>query len=210
VVGQFTLGTGYGSDGVLVVSDQTFAKVFRGWPPGQTRPGLIKLRPGADPDAAARELRRLYPDHEDPVRTHRVMEEQDKNYWLTKTSVGTIFALGVVVALVVGVVFVYQVMSGDIANRFREYATLKAMGYPPGYLSKVVLQQALVYALGGYVPALLISLALYELGRGQANLPIGMTWGRAAAVLGLSLAMCVLSGLLALKKVKAADPADLF
>jgi putative ABC transport system permease protein len=39
---------------------------------------------------------------------------------------------------------------------------------------------------------------------------LSMTWTRAIGVLLLSMAMCSVSGLLALRKVKSADPADLF
>ena len=37
--------------------------------------------------------------------------------------------------MIVGVGVVYQVLASDIDNRLPEYATLKAMGYGPRYLS---------------------------------------------------------------------------
>jgi putative ABC transport system permease protein len=74
----------------------------------------------------------------------------------------------------------------------------------------VVLRQALYLSVLGYVPGLLVALGLYAVGRGQASLPMSMTWGRAIGVLLLSVAMCSLSGLLALQKVKTADPAEMF
>lgn len=210
VVGEFTIGTGYGSDGALMMSERTFSSLFGGMPLDRINVGLIKLTPGADPTAAATTLRAALPDDEVRVLTRTEMLEREKDFWLNKTSVGKIFFIGVVVALIVGVVFVYQVLSSDVANRYPEYATLKAMGYEGGYLARLVLEQAVVYALLGYIPGLLCSLWLYELGAALANLPIGMTWGRAGAVLLLSLAMCVFSALLAVRKVRSADPADLF
>ncbi len=127
-----------------------------------------------------------------------------------RTSVGVIFQMGVFVACIVGVIFVYQVIATDITDHFAQYATLRAIGYSPGYLSGVVLRQALALAVLGYVPGLLVALALYALGREEANLLMSMTWQRAVGVLLLSIAMCSFSGLLALRKVKAADPAELF
>ena len=59
-----------------------------------------------------------------------------------------------VVALVVGSVVVYMVLSNDVANHLREYATLKAMGYTDGFLRGVVMQQAVVMALLGYIVSL--------------------------------------------------------
>ena len=210
VVGEFTIGTGYGSDGMLLMSEATFSSLFGGMPLDRINAGLIKLKPNADANAAAEMLRASLPDDEVRVLTRTEMLEREKDFWLNKTSVGKIFFIGVVVALIVGVVFVYQVLSSDVANRFPEYATLKAMGYERRYLGRLVLEQAVIYAFLGYVPGLLCSLWLYELGAALANLPIAMTWGRAGAVLLLSLAMCVISALLAVRKVESADPADLF
>jgi putative ABC transport system permease protein len=129
---------------------------------------------------------------------------------MQRTSVGIIFQMGVFVALIVGVLFVYQVIATDISDHFAEYATLKAIGYSSRYLSGVVLRQALVLAVLGYIPALFAALGLYSLGREQAQIPLSMTWLRAASVLLLAFAMCAMSGLLALRKVRTADPAELF
>ncbi|MBU4399689.1 MAG: FtsX-like permease family protein, partial [Planctomycetes bacterium] len=121
-----------------------------------------------------------------------------------------IFQLGVVVALVVGTAIVYQVLSSDVANHLPEYATLKAIGYGGGYLAGVVLQQAAMLAVLGFLPGLAISAVLYWLTRAMARVPIEMTVGRVFFVFGLSVLMCTISGLGALRKVRSADPADLF
>ena len=77
-------------------------------------------------------------------------------------------------------------------------------------LAAVVLLQANFLALFGFVPGLLASLGLYEVTRYFAGIPIGMNLVRAVAVLGLSVLMCSLSGLLCVRVVTKADPADLF
>ena len=60
-----------------------------------------------------------------------------------------------IVALIVGVAIVYQVLSSDIDTRLKEYATLKAMGYTRRYLSVTVLKQALLLAVGGFIPGVM-------------------------------------------------------
>jgi putative ABC transport system permease protein len=210
IVGTITVGTGYGSDGMLLASARTFSRIFGGYPLSRVSLGLIKLRAGVDPEHAVESLRASLPSDEIRILTRSSMLEHETDFWLNKTSVGKIFFVGVLVALVVGVVFVYQVLASDITTRYPEYATLKAMGYTDGYLSFLVLQQAAVYALLGYIPGFLCSLFLYDLASAWANLPIWMTWQRALAVLLLSLGMCILSALIALRRVRAADPADLF
>jgi len=210
IVGTFTIGTGYGADGMLLVSDSTFRHLFGNMPLSTINLGLVKLEPGTDANEVVSAVRSGLRGDEVRVLTRKDMLERETHFWLYKTSVGMIFLIGVAVALVVGTVFVYQVLSSDITTRFPEYATLKAMGYDNRYLSRLVLEQALAYALLGYVPGLGCSLLLYGLGSSWANLPIDMTWARASTVLLLAVGMCTFSGLLALQKVKSADPADLF
>ncbi|HWG45751.1 MAG TPA: ABC transporter permease DevC [Gemmataceae bacterium] len=216
VVGQFTIGTGYGTDGMILTSDRTYARLTSPQALDQPALGLIKLKPEARNRAAsvkkdlARTLYTTHPRDEVHIFTRDEIEQRDRDYWMHRTSVGVIFQMGVFVACIVGVIFVYQVIATDITDHFAQYATLKAIGYSPWYLSGVVLRQALALSILGYVPALLVALVLYELGREKANLLLSMTWERAVGVLVLSIAMCSLSGLLALRKVKAADPAELF
>jgi putative ABC transport system permease protein len=214
VVGEVTVGAGYGADGLVFTSSRTFAHVFGSAAPQRVNLGLVRLHPDQRDNPAAVKAalaRDLYPPH-DAVRvlTRSELLEQERDYWVRRNAVGVIFLLGVVVACVVGVLFVYQVIAADVASQVKEYATLKAMGYPQRYLSGVVLRQALAVAVLGYVPGLAAALGLYALARAGAQVPVAMSLGRAAGVFVLAVAMCGLSGLLALHKVRAADPADLF
>jgi len=209
IVGQVTIGTGFGANGLLLMSERTFADIFKGLSLDSTSLGLVKLKDGADPEQTVADLRAALPD-DVHVYTRAAIMEREREFWDKQTSVGTIFNFGVLVALIVGVVFSYQVMSSDIANRMAEYATLKAIGNSNRYVSLIVVQQSVLLSVLGYVPALLISLGLYALTASQAHIPMDMTWPRVVAVFALSVTMCSLSGLLALRKVWAADPADLY
>jgi putative ABC transport system permease protein len=205
----FTLGTGFSADGAVLASDVTFSRLMPGRDLDDVSLGLVTLKPGSDPNAVAARLRALLPP-DVVVWTRADIYHQEQMHWVTRTSVGIIFGLGVVVAVIVGVGVVYQVLASDIDNRLPEYATLKAMGYGPRYLSGVVLEQALTLALAGFLPGLLVSDALYALTAREAHVPMQMTLDIAGGVLLASMLMCVVSGLLSLRKVLAADPADLF
>ena len=89
-------------------------------------------------------------------------------------------------------------------------ATLKAMGYTDGYLFNVVLKEAAILAVLGFLPGFLLCLGLYRVAGDATSLPIEMTWERGVAVLVMTVAMCCLSGAMALRKVHSADPADVF
>lgn len=231
VVGEFFINPGYGADGMVLMSDDTYGRLTATRTLDRPALGLIKLKPGSSksPAEVAKELRRTILQARPPnerrslshgehagardeveVFTRQEIRAQERDYWLYRTNVGIIFFVGVVVALFVGVIFVYQVIATDISDHVAEYATLRAIGYGPGYLSRVVLKQALVLAVLGYLPALGVAFVLYAWGRNAANLLLSMTLGRAAFVLVLSVAMCSVSGLMALRKVKKADPAEMF
>jgi putative ABC transport system permease protein len=207
LAGNFEIGTGFGYNGLLLASEATLSRVA-GAEPHRVTFGLVKLRPGADPHEVKNRLNELLPDAR--AYTREEINAKETTYWVQQTAVGRFFTLGVAVALVVGVIFVYQMMAADIRNHLAEYATIKAIGYRNGYLFRVILWQAGLLALVGFVPGLLASLGIYELTRQAARIPIGMTTNRAVFVLLLTMGMCLFSGLLALRKLRAADPADLF
>ena len=72
------------------------------------------------------------------------------------------------------------------------------------------MQQAGILAVLGFVPGALAATWLYKVAAGATRLPLGMTGGRAAAVFALIVAVCMLSGWLALRKVRRLDPAEVF
>jgi putative ABC transport system permease protein len=144
------------------------------------------------------------------VYTREEINASESRYWLRLTSVGQLLVVAVLLAVFVGIIFVYQMMAADIRNMMPEYATVKALGYRPPYLTAVVIWQAALLAGLGYVPGFFASLGLYAMAREYGGIPTGMTLVVAVAVLVLTMAMCLASGLLAVRKVHTAQPADLF
>jgi len=207
LAGNFEIGTGFGYNGVLLTSEAAIDRVG-GLVPNQVTFGLVKLRSGADPREVKNRLNEVLPDAR--AYTRDDINTKEAEYWIQETAVGRFFTLGVVVALVVGVIFVYQMMAADIHNHLSEYATIKAIGYQNGYLFRVILWQAGLLALIGFFPGLFASLGVYEWTRDSARIPIVMTANRAVFVFLLTVLMCLCSGLLAIRKLRSADPADLF
>ncbi len=136
--------------------------------------------------------------------------EREKYRWLWQTPFGLIFQMGVVLSLMVGAAIVYMVLATDVANRLSEYATLLAMGYSRFYLSSIVMTQAVVLCLCGFVCAWGIAEVLYYLTYQFSGIPLKMNPTRVCFVGLLGLFMCCVSGLLALRKLWQAEPASLF
>ena len=170
--------------------------------------------PGAASRRRRRGLGRRGVGRADARRRRSVDPEEviarERHIWLWEMSIGLVFVMGVGVALVVGTAIVYQILSSDVTSHLSEYATLKAMGYRNGFLGRVVIEQAVILSVCGFVPALLVALGLYEITRLATNIPIDITPLRVVLVGVLSVGMCIVSGLIALRKLRAAEPADLF
>lgn len=209
VVGLFSLGTSFGIDGNLVTSDQNFLRLFPGRKEGLLEIGVLHLRPGADAAQVQQELaRRLPADVE--VLTKEQWVEREQRYWASATPIGFVFTFGTIMGFVVGMVIVYQILFSDVSDHLAEYATLKAIGYTDSYLYRVVLSQALWLSFLGFLPGALISNYLYGLTTRATKLPMYLGWELAGGVLLLTMLMCMASGLAAVRKVRSADPADIF
>jgi putative ABC transport system permease protein len=207
--GLFRLGSSFGIDGNLVTSDLNFLRLFPDRPPGFVDIGLIALRAGSNlPVVRDRLVSALEGDV--LIVTREEFIEREVTYWTTTTPVGFVFGFGAIMGLIVGGVVVYQILFADVSQHMREYATLKAMGYSNAELSAVVLQEAAILAVLGFVPGLLVALGLYELTAEAIRQPLEMTFVLSVLVLLLTLAMCSLSAFVALRKVRSADPAEIF
>jgi len=217
IEGTFKMGTGLAANGAAVVNETGFERLFPGLGHEQVSLGLIQLN-----EADARNLEevraRIYrslsglsggtPPLE--ILTHEEANLRERTHWVWNTPVGFIFLAGVVISFLVGSIIVYIVLSADISRLMRQYATLKAMGYGNGYLYRMVLEQAIILGLASYFIAVLVSLLLYHYVGEAANLPITMTLDREIMVFFASLLMCSSSAMIAIGKLRKADPADLY
>jgi putative ABC transport system permease protein len=209
VVGTIEMGTSFGADGNAVLSEVNFQRVVRERPGVMVDLAAIRLKPGADLLEAQAALRAVLPP-DVAVLTQAQLRAHERRYWEEGTPIGFIFTFGSLMGLIVGMVIVYQILFSDIAGHLKEYATLKAMGYSNGHLSRVVLGAAVVLTLLGFVPGAVASAVLYGVMADATFLPLHMTGGRALAVFGMIFAMCAAAGLLAMRKLRDANPADMF
>jgi putative ABC transport system permease protein len=208
VGGLFTLGASFGADGNVVTSDTNFNRLFKR-DKGLIDIGVVRLQPGSDLKQTIKLLDQQLPD-DVKVLSREEFIDFELNYWQTGTSIGFIFTLGTIMGFIVGIVIVYQILYTDVADHLPEYATLKAMGYTDFYLLTVVFQEAIILAIVGFFPGMLAAAGLYTITRNATNLPLLMTVARATTVLILTLIMCLVSGAIAVRKLQAADPADMF
>lgn len=129
-------------------------------------------------------------------------------YWLLESGAGVAFVFGSVVALLVAVVITSQTLSAAVAASLKEYAALRALGFSMRALRRIVLAQSLWVGLFGLVVATLLTLALA--GAAKAG-DVPMVLSAPMLLIGALLVVLTAlgSGVRALRRVGAADPASL-
>lgn len=206
----FAGGGGFGGDGYMIVSDQTFLSLFparRSTAPDHI---LLHLRPGADVAAVVDRLHRLISDPELRIRSYADAAQEELTYQQTKRPTGIIFGFGVLIGVLVGLVIVYQVLSTDVADHLREYATFKAMGYGQGFFIGIVLEEAMILGVLGFLPGFAVGATILTVMGKVTTLPLAVTPSMAVTVFAGTVAFSALSGAIATRRLAAADPADLF
>ncbi|WP_107670808.1 ABC transporter permease DevC [Cyanothece sp. BG0011] len=210
VGGLFSVGTSFGADGTIITSDVNFLRLFPERKQGLIDIGVIKLKSEADLEKNLEFLRKNFNYEDISFYSKQEFIQHEKKFWRTRTAIGFIFTLGTTMGFIVGTVIVYQILYTDVADHLPEYATLKAMGYTDFYLLTLVFQEAIILGIIGFIPGVCFSMLLYYNAAKATGLPIMMVTSRAITVLILTILMCCISGVIAVGKLRAADPADIF
>ena len=111
----------------------------------------VVVRTEGPPDAAAAVLRDRLKDHDPNLAAYEVRSMQhwvDRNASLMRIRARLIASLGAV-ALLLGVIGIYGVMSSLVAQRTHEFGVRVALGARPWALPLVVVRQGLRYILAG-------------------------------------------------------------
>ena len=209
VDGLFGLGSTFAADSNLITSDSTAIQLADGVNYGEISLGLIGLTHKKDIIPIQRDLQRLYGD-EILVLTKDELIAKEKNYWNTVSAFGIIFGFGTFMGVLVGAVVVYQVLYTDVTDHLKEYATLKAMGFSNNFILGIVIQEAVVLGVSSFIPATLLSTGMYAFLANASGIEIIMTHQKISFVGSLTIGVCAVSAMIALNKLRDADPASVF
>ncbi len=168
---------------------------------------LVKLAPGADMAKVQAELAGRLESAD--VLTKDEFESRSLLQWLFRTGAGLALIGGAILGSLVGTVIVAQTLYSSTKDHIHEFATLRALGSSKSYIHKVILAQAGLSAVIGYVLGMAIALLVLYASR-NSSLPLVMTPGLAFWLFALTLFMCSISALSAIVKVTKIDPATVF
>lgn len=168
---------------------------------------LVRVAPGYAVPAVLADLKKRIPNLD--ILTGPEMEKQTQYYWLFSTGAGITTLMGAALGLLVGMVVVAQTTYASTMDHIREFGTLKAMGAPNRYIYKVIIQQAIMAAVGGYIAAIITGIWVAHASE-SAGAIILVPREVVVSVLFLSVGMCVIASMLSIRKATTIDPALVF
>ena len=195
-------------DGHVVMSDWNYARRNGQNSLERISVGCLTLEPGADLEIVQGRLR-THLSQDVRVLTREQLAESEQAFYASLPD-GKVLSFGAAMGFIVGIVIVYQVLHTDVNDHLPEYATLKAMGYTDRDLFIVVLQEAIILAVIGFIPGYITSYWVYDLLTQVTRIPLVMRGDVAFQIFILTLVMCIISGAIAMNKLRSADPADCF
>jgi putative ABC transport system permease protein len=167
----------------------------------------VSLLPGADIETVRKEIASRLPDTE--VLTQDEFRTRSQDYWLKQTGAGAALDAGKLLGLIVGIVIVAQTLYSSTKDHINEFATLRALGAGAGYIVKVILIQAILSGLIGYVLGMALALIAIHFAQ-DTKLTIIMTAPLAAQLFAITIGMCIFAAVSAIIKVVRIDPAVVF
>jgi putative ABC transport system permease protein len=183
------------------------AQEYANVPDNQTTYILVKLAPGVNPEQVRHDILDRVKDVD--VVTNREFSRMTQFYWMFTTGAGVAVLLAALLGLVVGFVVVAQTIYATTMDHLREFGTLKAMGAPNSYVYKVIVKQAAISAVIGYLLGMIVSVFVVHASQ-KGGAAILMPTPMAIGMFFLTLFMCVGAALVSINKVTRLDPAMVF
>lgn len=207
VIGGFFMLRGFGSDGSLICGDRDFGEILGRDVDDRVNLGLVKVVPGTV-QSTIKSLKKLLPN-DVWILSREEMIRMESAYWVELTSTGTIFSIGVLVSLLVATIVIHQIVGADVRRRLAEYATLRACGHGATTNHAIVVFQSLIYGFAAFVPAVAGALGVYKLTEDATRIPMRLTTENLVIALATAITAGLVGSILALGKLRSADPADL-
>ena len=208
VIGQFRLGPTFAYESTVIMSAKTFNQLFP-IKEGTTSMGLIKLKPGVSASDWVRKTNQFLPS-DVTVVSKQAFVRAEKRVWSDEKPIGFIFNSGAIMGLVIGAMMVYQMLSTDVSYNIYTYATMLSLGFRRSELEKILVAKAFIISGIAYPLALVVSIAICNQISSATSLQIQVSPSIAVSTYIMLLLVCVSASLVAMLKLRDADPSDLF
>jgi putative ABC transport system permease protein len=183
------------------------ARTYLGVPPNRANYYVVRISPNANAAVVRSLLAGTLSDAE--VLTPDEFRHRTRLFWLFDTGAGAALLGSAILGIIVGAIIVAQTLYSSTKDHLKEFATLRAIGSARRYILKVILAQALISAVVGFSIAVSIDLSLVKMTR-DAALPIVMSPELSASLFALTIVMCAIAAVAAIRVVTRIDPVLVF
>lgn len=165
----------------------------------------VGIAPGCRPREVKANLQARIP--EVLVKTRVEFRAMEERYFPVRTPVGVLFGMGTLVAAVIGAAIVAMTLYSTAVDRARDYGTLKAIGARQREILLLLLMQARIFFMVGFVIGMLAFFLMRHL---MTELAMSITLKLILEVAAASFVSCTLGSLVAIRRVLLLDPAIVF
>jgi putative ABC transport system permease protein len=183
------------------------ARTYLGVPPNRANYYVVRIAPNANAAVVRSLLAGTLSDAE--VLTPDQFRHRTRLFWLFDTGAGAALLGSAILGIIVGTIIVAQTLYSSTKDHLKEFATLRAIGSARRYILKVILAQALISAVVGFSIAVSIDLSLVKMTR-DAALPIVISPELSVGLFALTIAMCAIAAVAAIRVVTRIDPVLVF
>ncbi len=196
-----------GFGGYFMYTNISNARFYGNFPNDKLSIVVVKVKKGVDVGNLVDRINQTFYG----VKAWKV--EELKNSTLSEilvtSNIGVSFGSLVIFAMISGFFIIGLTLYSSALDRLVDYGTLKAIGASNGFVSRLILTQALLFALIGFIIAFLL-LLLFKNGVASAGLLINLDWPLIMTLLGVTLFMSVGGSLFAVVKISRLEPASIF
>jgi len=168
---------------------------------------VAKLAPYADREAVRAEISRRLPFND--VYTREEWSRQSRGYWVVNTGLGLNISVTVLLGVLVGIVIVAQTLYASTMEHLKEYGTVKAIGGSNWDIYRILLRQAGISAIAGFLVALPLSFAMGPI-MASLELKLIIPPLLIGAVFVGTVVFCLAAAIVSFRKVAGIDPAVVF
>lgn len=191
----------------LMYTDLKNARYFADLSPTKINLLVAELRKGTDKDQSIKKINAQFPNLR--AWDAEVLKKSTISEILKSSNMGMSFGILVVFAMISGFFIIGLTLYSSALDRLKDYGTLKAIGARKSYVNRLIVAQAFIYAVIGYLLAMLL-LFSFKLGVAKSGLLIEISIPFSFFLFLVTLTISIGGSLFAVRKVGKLAPASVF
>ncbi|MBL1409387.1 ABC transporter permease [Sphingobacterium faecale] len=183
------------------------ARSMTNLPPSAISLIIARLEPGISKETILSDIPRLFPELQ--AWDAKELQKSTVKEILITSNMGMSFGTLVLFAMISGFFIIGLTLYSSALDRIKDYGTLKAIGASNGYVNRLIIVQAFLYAVIGYMFAMLLLLG-FKFGVRNSGLIIDISLVFSLFLFGITLLIAVGGSLFAVHKISKLEPASVF